>query len=134
MNELSVSLMCVQMRTGIELWMEKDRADKLQAALQNITSSKFIMHDGQTINSADIVGIFDAKTMEETTRRKNFEYKCKRGTWHAKGQTCDCAAPMEYFEAESTDDRTPEEIEANRVAMDKLRQSIKKIGNNIGSG
>lgn len=82
--------MCVQMRSGVELWLEHDRLERLQEALQNITSSKFIKLDDQTINSADIVGIFTALTMADYTHRKNGQWKCEKGNWHDRGTKCEC--------------------------------------------
>jgi len=99
MNELSKNLMCVQMRSGVEIWLEAEKAETLQKALQGITQSKFVMHEGQTINTADIVGVFFADTMSDHTRRKNGEYQCPKGTWHTRNQKCDCreaAAQCEF--------------------------------------
>lgn len=90
-TELTKNLYCVQMRTGVEIWVEEDRASVLQGILLNISSSKFILFEDQTINTADIVGVFPAKTMEEATRRKNGEFKCKSGNWHTREESCnDC--------------------------------------------
>lgn len=91
-NQLSKSLMCIQMRSGVEIWLEEDKAVELQAALQKITTSKFVLlpDKRQTINTADIVGIFLAGTMAENTRRKNGDWQCGRGEWHKKRQECDC--------------------------------------------
>lgn len=89
-QELAKPLMCVQMRSGVELWVEKGKAGKLQDVLQGITQSKFIRYEDQTINSADIVGIFEAKTMEELTRRKNGQWLCKAGNWHERKGECVC--------------------------------------------
>lgn len=90
MNELSKNLMCVQMRSGVLIWMEKERVEKLQEILENITGTKFVNFDNQTINTADIVGIFAAATMEDFTHMKNGQWKCDSGKWHDKNVKCDC--------------------------------------------
>lgn len=90
-TELSKNLMCVQMRSGVEIWVEADRANSLQDILEKISSSKFIRFDEQTFNSADIVGVFSALTMSDLTRRKNGEWKCQEGEWHEKKDKCDCS-------------------------------------------
>lgn len=90
MNELTKQLVCVQMRSGVEIWMESERAEGLQNVLHNITQSKFIQFGDQTFNSADIVGVFRADTMEAATRRKNGQTQCKEGKWHDKNERCDC--------------------------------------------
>lgn len=89
-QELTKSLVCIQMRSGVEVWIEANRADNVQATLQAITQSKFIKLDNQTLNTADIVGVFQASTMEAATRRKNGQSQCKEGSWHDKGEKCDC--------------------------------------------
>lgn len=78
------------MRNGIELWAESERLSNLINALQSIKESKFIEYDGQLINTADITGIFNADVMSDFTRKKNGQWKCSYGTWHDKGEKCDC--------------------------------------------
>lgn len=90
MQELSKNLYCIQMRSGVEIWEEKDKVEKLQQVLSTIKSSTFIHFEDQTINSADIVGIFRAETMSDYTTRKNGGWKCKNGEWHSKGEKCEC--------------------------------------------
>lgn len=83
-NEISKRLMCILMRSGVELWKEEDRIKDL-----NFEGVKFINIDGEKINTADISGIFSATTMEETNRRKNGEWKCKYNNWHNRNERCE---------------------------------------------
>lgn len=89
-NELSKLLFCVCMRNGVEIWMEQERVEKLQKLIENLTGTKFVNFDNETINTADIVGIFSAETMNENTRRKNGQWKCKYDFWHERGTKCEC--------------------------------------------
>lgn len=89
-QELTKELYCVQMRSGVEIWIEKEKTLKLQAVLANISGTKFILFEEQTINTADIVGVFSAKTMSDRTRQKNGEWKCEKNQWHEKFASCDC--------------------------------------------
>lgn len=90
MTDIVKNLYCIQTRTGVEIWVEKERAEKLQRILESISGTKFILFEEETINTADIVGIFKANTMQELTRRKNGEWKCHSNTWHQKGEKCNC--------------------------------------------
>lgn len=90
MNEVSIRLMAIVMRNGIEIWVEGEKTKKLQDILGTIQSSTFIHFEEQTINTADIVGIFSPSTMDEHLRRKNGQWKCQKGEWHDKGQKCTC--------------------------------------------
>lgn len=78
------------MRSGVEIWVEYDKAEKLQTVLNGIKTSTFVHFNDETINSADIVGIFKAWTMIEYTKRKNGNWKCDQGNWHEKGEKCNC--------------------------------------------
>lgn len=110
--------LCIQMRSGTELWLDEDRIRRIQSLLENIESSKFLNIDGQTINTADIVGIFDAKTMAELVRRKNGEHLCKHGVWHKRGDVCDCRPIPE--------DQTPERLNLSND-QEKNIEKIKEM-------
>lgn len=90
-NQLAKAMMCIQMRSGVEIWIEEDKAERLQDVLEKITESKFIRFEKQTFNTADVVGVFLAGTMSDTTRRKNGMWQCQNGNWHDKGERdCSC--------------------------------------------
>ena len=83
-NELSKSLKCICLRNGVELWIESEMLEKI-----NFESvGRFLKIDDEIINTADIVGIFTAQTMEEKIRRKNGEWQCQFGEWHTRNQEC----------------------------------------------
>ena len=90
MNDLTKKLKCLVMRNGVEIWREEDRLANLTGMLTSNQKIGFIEVDGETINSVDIVGIFSPETMEEMTRRKNGQWKCKKGVWHSRGEKCEC--------------------------------------------
>lgn len=56
---------CIKMRNGIEIWVDDERLKKLQTILENIKGTKFINIDKQTVNTADIIGIFDINTIHK---------------------------------------------------------------------
>lgn len=94
-RELSKNLMCILVRGGIEIWLEEGKARRFQQILQN-TNGDFIEIGGESINRRDITGVFKATTMEDATRRKNGQWKCKYNTWHSKGEECHCAELQRY--------------------------------------
>lgn len=81
--EISKELMVIIIRNGVELWLEKDRADKLQILMEQ---RKFLEIDGRVINTADIVGIFKAQDISAITRRKNGQWQGRDNQWHNKGE------------------------------------------------
>lgn len=86
-QELAKNLICISMRNGIQIWVDEEKVDALQAQMEK---AKFIKISNQIINTADIVGIFNAETMQETTRHKNGQWKCNQGQWHEKFEKCEC--------------------------------------------
>lgn len=82
--------MCIQMRSGVEIWVEAAKAEPFQKDLEATTQHFFARFAGQTVNTADVVGVFAAATMDEYTRRKNGQWKCDKGNWHDRGVKCDC--------------------------------------------
>lgn len=90
MNEISKNIQCISIRNGVELWIDEDRANEISGILSKVSSHTFIKLEGRLINTADISGIFTAQDMEESTRRRNGEWKCRWNIWHGKGTKCEC--------------------------------------------
>lgn len=95
MGQLTKQLMCICLRNNVQIWIEKQRVEKLQEILLNSTDKGFFELDGRMINLADMVGIFTPQDMEELTRRKNGEWLCKYNEWHQKFTKCECAFRIE---------------------------------------
>ena len=87
-NEITKKLVCIVMRNNVEIWVEEERIESLRKALPLLKEHKFIGIDDEMLNTADIVGIFSAQTMEDTTRRKNGQWQCKYNYWHERGEQC----------------------------------------------
>ena len=84
-TELTKNLMCICLYGDIEIWIEQERAEKIQAMLESSAAPRFVNIDGESINTSNIVGIFLAKSMEARTRRKNGQWQCDYNKWHEKG-------------------------------------------------
>jgi len=95
--KLTKKLMCISMRNGVEIWLENDRVTNLRQSLSRLTSNKFVDLGNEMINTADIVGLFSAKTMEEVVHRRNGRHLCKYGVWHLRGRLCDCRPEPKEF-------------------------------------
>lgn len=98
--KLAKNLYCVQMRSGVEIWIEQEKVSKLQNVLTSLREHKFLFFNDQTINTADVVGVFKAETMEAYIRRRNGQWICKEGTWHERGQKCECVNENKQKEME----------------------------------
>lgn len=88
MNEISKQQVCILMRSGVQIWVDKDRTDALMKMINN--ESKFVSIDGQYINTADVSGIYESNTMEDLIRRKNGQWYCTKCLeWHDRFEKCD---------------------------------------------
>ena len=95
MKQITNKTMCVLMRSGIEIWVNQERAEKISNLL-GVKNIRFLDIGKETINSADVSGIFSAKTMEDVRRRKNGQWQCDLGTWHQRGEKCVCGELNKY--------------------------------------
>jgi len=96
-RELTNLQMCILMRNGMQIWIDKEKALKLQDILQGIDNNKFIRYENITINTADITGIFTPLDLDDFIKIKRGNWKCKRGNWHTKEQDCDCPEDIKTF-------------------------------------
>lgn len=80
------------MRSGVIIWVERERAQSFQRLIEAFPAGahRFIGFEDETLNTADIEGIYKASTVDELTRRKNGEWQCQGGKWHQKGEKCEC--------------------------------------------
>lgn len=86
-KELTKELMCVLVRPGIEIWIEKEKLDIIMKCLEK-EGRRFVSINDNIINTADISGIFKASQVEDMRRRKNNQWQCKWGYWHQRGENC----------------------------------------------
>lgn len=89
-KEITKNLMVVVMRSGIEIWIERDKIEKFISILNTADTSKFINIGDEVVNTADITGIFSPKTMESVVNKKNGRWLCKYNVWHERGEKCGC--------------------------------------------
>lgn len=123
-KEISVNLMCIKMRSGVTIWMEKAKAEKLQDILDGITNHKFIRYEGQSFNTADLEGVYDASTMDAFTRRRNGQWQCVKGAWHDRHQECGCGRSQGSFESPEVEEISEEQRAKNIKAIGKIRKGL----------
>jgi len=97
MNELANKQKCLIQRNGVQIWLDDEKAEKLQQILSAITEHKFIQFDGRTINTADCTGIYLPIDMDDMSKRKNGQWQCNKGTWHDKSSKCECRTEPKVF-------------------------------------
>ncbi len=93
--EISKKQMCVLMRSGVEIYIDDEKAKKLQQLLKNLSTHIFIDFENRSFNTADITGVFTPQDLEDLKRRKNGQYKCQWGVWHDRQEICNCKAEKE---------------------------------------
>ena len=87
-NEIVKEQVCLKSQyTGAEIWINKEKLSEIIKAIEK--GEKLIEVCGNYINPQNLE-ILTAEQMEEITRRKNGQWKCKKSVWHDKGQKCEC--------------------------------------------
>ncbi len=97
MNELTNKQKVIMLRSGVEIWIEEEYANRLKSILLNSKETKFIEIDNSVINSTDIIGVFSPQELEDATRRKNGQWKHTNGNWYNRGdKVCQCGQVVPY--------------------------------------
>ena len=93
-KDLTVDLRAIRMMSGITIWIEAAKAKKIEDMLATPRSQwpALLKVGDELIAPSSIEGVFTPATMESDQRRKNGQWQCKSGTWHDRGETCDCRA------------------------------------------
>lgn len=121
-NEVSKIQRVLRMKSGIEIWIDSDKADKIITYLQQ-QKTGFGMVENRMINLVEIEGIFTPTDLEDLKRTKLGQRKCKYGNWHSKDEDCECGRNIQpNFEYK---EQTPEQRAKAREALDKVREELK---------
>lgn len=91
-NNLTNPEKCILLRSGVEIWLSKVKADTLVADLCRANPSKMIYIENQLVNTTEIIGVFDPIYMEEMRKRRRGQWKCKYGEWHNRFEDCECGS------------------------------------------
>jgi hypothetical protein len=89
-KEITVEQVCILLIGGLEYWIDIDKREMVQKEISK-PEPKFIEVEGDLINKGQVTGIFSADRMEEQKRLKLGQWKCQQGTWHDRGQKCECS-------------------------------------------
>jgi len=86
---------CVLMRNGVEIWVTEDVADNILKGAER--GGKFFKIEDETINLADMTGIYSSQTMQERSKHKRGLWKSKGGDWYTRRENpfMDSYAPKE---------------------------------------
>lgn len=80
----------IVMKSGMSIFIEAERAAVAEGILASGSGHRFLQIDDQTINSAEIEGIYGPEQYDEIQRVKRGEYKCRWGKWHMRREECSC--------------------------------------------
>jgi hypothetical protein len=120
-NELAKEQMCILMRNGIEIWIDKEKA--LRFGEDWVGGLKAaVLIDGRYLNSVDITGVFTPQDLEDLKRAKQGQWKCDKGHWHGKGEDCRCG----WESTRNNDTVYPEREYHGSIFGDKVKEMAKK--------
>lgn len=98
MTELAKQQYIIMMRSGIEKRIDIKTTQRLQKVLQKLETHMFVVIDDElqeTVNTADITGIFAPQTVEAHLRRKRGQWQASDGSWHDRGEKYDAPSADE---------------------------------------
>lgn len=95
-NEITNPQLCVLMRSGIQVWVDADKANELIADLNSGKIKGFIVIGGEMINTVDISGIYTPEKINEYNKSKSGQWKCEHGNWLPRNKRCQCEIRPEY--------------------------------------
>ena len=125
-TELTEPQMVVRMKSGIEIWIGYQKAEKVMDYLKQ-QKTGFGMIEDRLVNLVEIEGIFCPVDLDDLKRTKQGQRKCKYGTWHDKGENCECGRNMQLSPT-YTDvlcEKTPEEKQKAMEAIEKVREQLR---------
>lgn len=93
-TEIETKKLVIVMKNGMAHWVREDTGKKAETHIVTQTAHSFIKIQelDQTINTAEISGIYTPQVYQDLKRTEAGEYKCAWGTWHTKKDTCMCAS------------------------------------------
>lgn len=135
MNELDTQRKIVLMKSSLVHWVDLKTAERLEQAIQDQQAHQFIRiaELDTTLNTAEIEGVYPVEKYRDLQNIKQGKWFCGFGTWHARHDTCACAAEKERerLEQERVKEMsklnappTPEQQKENLKTMAKIRKEL----------
>lgn len=92
MQDLAKQQKVMLLTDGIQLWIDSDRADAFMAQIRDMAFDDIVEYEGRSFTRRMFLGFFLPGDIESMTKRKNFQWQCKGGQWHDRGENCTCAS------------------------------------------
>ena len=120
-TEIAQKQLVLRMKSGIEIWIDEDKADKVMSYLQT-QKTGFGTIEGRLVNLVEIEGIFSPIDLLELSYRKQGMWKCKYNNWHNKNEDCTCVRPRDNY----PDMEITQGSEKSVEELNKLRDQLTK--------
>lgn len=105
----------IVMKNGLVFWVGEETSNRASQHLVNQSGHSFltIAELGETINTAEIEGIYSFAKFDEMQRVKVGDWKCPWGKWHMKKERCECKLEADRKAAQELENKKRQD-EANR--------------------
>lgn len=117
------------MKNGVTHWISKETADKISDHLANQQNHSFIKvkEIEQTLNTAEIDGVYDRKKYNDISNINQGMWQCEYGGWHNKGKKeCTCKADIARQKREEERKKLYERIPEEQ--REKNIEALKRMG------
>jgi hypothetical protein len=81
---------CIELIGGAQIWIDEEKASKLQDVLTNTSGHKFIKINGQIISTSAIRGMFTSDFYEEMDLKRKGYWVCQHGKTYKANERCTC--------------------------------------------
>ena len=95
-KRISKPQLIILLRSGVQIWVDEDKAELLKNDLVNGVLKGFAKIGGELVNTVDISGIYTPETIIELNKSKSGQWKCEHGKWIPRGKKCQCNLRPEY--------------------------------------
>lgn len=93
-TEITKKQKVIVLKKGMTFWVDDKRAESLETLLGGVTGHHFVKLDNETINTAEIEGIYTPEQYEQAAKIKQGMWQCPFRKWHERKGECYCQKEM----------------------------------------
>lgn len=87
-NEIQNKMVCVLMKSKVEIWVDEAKGQKLMDLLMAKTKIQFLQLGEEVINVNAIEGVFNPETVATMKRVKRGDWQCEYKYFHERREEC----------------------------------------------
>lgn len=122
----------IVMKSGVIMWVSKETGERIDDHLEKQSGHTFvrIRELGQTINTAQVEGVYTQETYADYVKVKKGMWQCEFREWHDRKDICKCrqerarVSAQRMRDAEYDEELTPEQEATRKELVKKHREKL----------